>query len=429
MLTGALGVAGLAGLAACAAPTPGASPSASAALTAPVRFGIFGNAEKLRIRGLAIAEFSKTHKTPQVSFEGVTSDSWPEKIAAMVAGGNAPDALALGTADIVQYGKRGALAPLTDLPEFDEKNYDKAVLDLGRGADGKLYGAPIATSLPTIGYNVTALDRLQADPLPASWTYDKYAGYCKSVFQEGDGSLHGTQDFGGLLAALQAWLLSQGKPLFKGQKLAAKEGDIKDWLSYWDKLRKNGAAVPADLTAQFTGQEWPNSPLVKGRAVFALMATQDIQGGYQALMTDHLSVTLPPSATGADPGLYPSATSSMCVYARSKAKHEAAFVVNWFVSDPASAKILGLISGPPAAKPALAEVLKLKDTSELEKDVLKYSKAAGAKSHSAPAIPLGFTDVQSLLRRVNEDIGFGKSSVAQGASDFMSQVTGVLANA
>ena len=56
-----------------------------------------------------------------------------------------------------------------------------------------------------------------------------------------------------------------------------------EWLDYWNEMRKAGGAVPADLQAQFTGTEWPNSPLVRGTAVFALMASQDLAGGYQAL--------------------------------------------------------------------------------------------------------------------------------------------------
>ena len=54
-----------------------------------VRFGIFGNAEKLAIRGKAIARYAELNPQVKVVYEGVPSDSWPDKIAAMVAGGNA----------------------------------------------------------------------------------------------------------------------------------------------------------------------------------------------------------------------------------------------------------------------------------------------------------------------------------------------------
>jgi ABC-type sugar transport system, periplasmic component len=60
------------------------------AQTGPVRFGIFGNAEKLAIRGNSVARYAELHPEINVVYEGVPSDAWPDKIAAMVAGGNAP---------------------------------------------------------------------------------------------------------------------------------------------------------------------------------------------------------------------------------------------------------------------------------------------------------------------------------------------------
>ena len=106
------------------------------------------------------------------------------------------------------------------------------------------------------------------------------------------------------LDTFQMYLIAQDKPLYDGQKLAVSVEDVAEWLNYWDEMRDSGGAVPADLQAQFTGTEWPNSPLVKGKAVFASMASQDLAGGYQALTKDTLSIMTPPSPTiGRQPGL------------------------------------------------------------------------------------------------------------------------------
>ncbi|MET0430333.1 MAG: extracellular solute-binding protein, partial [Microvirga sp.] len=135
--------------------------STSWSKSAPVRFGIYGNAQKLEVRGRSIARFNELHPDAPVTFEGIPSASWPDKIAAMVAGGNAPDVITLGGEDLPQYASRGALTPVDGFipAQFRASLFDKTVLDLGR-IDGKLYGIPIAVSIQGSAYNQSALERL-----------------------------------------------------------------------------------------------------------------------------------------------------------------------------------------------------------------------------------------------------------------------------
>ena len=95
------------------------------------------------------------------------------------------------------------------------------------------------------------------------------------------------------------------------------------WLDYWGKMRQTGGAVPPDLQAQFTSSEFPNAPLNKGTALFALMQSQDISSGYQALQKDTLGMTAPPSPkAGGNIGVYPSASSLVTLNAKSKFKED-----------------------------------------------------------------------------------------------------------
>jgi multiple sugar transport system substrate-binding protein len=197
---------------------------------------------------------------------------------------------------------------------------------------------------------------------------------------------------------------------------------VAEWLEYWDKMRKSGGAVPPDMQAQFTGTEWPNSPIVKGKAVFAPIHTQDLKGGYQALTKDTLTIVAPPSVkAGGSPGCFPSPTSSLCLYSKSPNKERAAQVIDWFVSDPESAKILGMISGTPASKPALQTVLDMQDLEPVDQKVLKYSQGAFAKAEPAPPAQRADRAVGDLMRRINEDVGFGKTSVKDAAKQFVDQ--------
>lgn len=411
LLIGAVSVAAFSALGASGAQAAG-----------PVRFGIFGNAEKLAIRGRSVARFAELNPDIPVNYEGIPSDAWPDKIAAMVAGGNAPDVITLGSEDFEQYVTRGALQALDEFaPKILRTDlFDKPVLDLGYSG-GKLYGIPIAVSIQGLGYNQSALERLKMDAPPASWTLDQFADYCAEI-HKANPKIYGSHDGGARLENFQMFLVAQGKELYADDHLAVTKDEVAFWLDYWDKMRKSGGAVPPDLQAQFTGTEWPNSPLVRGTAVFATMASQDLSGGYQALTKDTLALTTPPSPTaGGGPGCFPRPTSSLTLNARSQNKEAAVKLMDWFVSDPESAKILGLISGPPASRPALEAVIALPNVKPVDQKVLKYSQAALASARPAPRNHRSARGMGDLMRRVNENVGFGSYGVQDAAEEFISQ--------
>ena len=392
------------------------------AATGPVRFGIYGSATKLATRGKAVARYQELHPEVQVVFEGVPSDAWPDKIAAMIAGGNAPDEIALAQQDLGQYASRGALAPLDQYLGnlINADAFDKSVLDLGRTADGKLYGLPIAVSIQGLGYNQSALDRLKLPQPPAAWSLAEFADLCGQV-HKADPQIYGSHDHGGHLVFFQMQLVADGRHLFGENSLMTTADEVAAWLDYWAKMREPGGAGPPDLQTQFNHSEFPNAPLNKGTAVFALMQSQDISSGYQALQKDTLGMTAPPSAkAGGNNGVYPNASSLVTMNAKSQFKDETVKLMNWFVVDPESAKVLGLVSGPPASKTELAEVMKMTAIKPIDSKVLTYSLAALAHANPAPPSHRAERAVTDLLIRTNESVAFGSASVQDAAKQFIS---------
>jgi multiple sugar transport system substrate-binding protein len=66
-------------------------------------------------------------------------------------------------------------------------------------------------------------------------------------------------------------------------------------------------------------------------------------------------------------------------------------------------------------------VLGLQDLAPVDQRVLKYSQAALAKAEAAPPPQVAEQAIADLMRRTNENVGFGKSSVKQGAQAFVEQ--------
>ncbi|MDR6817426.1 multiple sugar transport system substrate-binding protein [Neorhizobium sp. 2083] len=405
-------------------------PSGAMAAGETIRFGIFGNAEKLAIRGKAIARYAELNPHLKIVYEGVPSDSWPDKIAAMVAGGNAPDVITMGYDEFDQYAKRGAIAPLEEyVPSVLRANlFDDAVLRLGYKG-GKLMGVPIAVSIQALCYNKSALERLKMGTPPEKMNYKEFAKFCTEI-HKANGKLYGSHDMASRVEDFQMYLIAQGKQMYNGEMLGVTADDVAEWLDIWDQMRKTGAAVPADVQAQFTGNEWPNSPMVRGTAVFARISSQDLAGGYQALTKDELNLMTPvwvSDTTG--PGYYPRPTSCLSLNAKSANKAAAVKLIDWFVSDPESAKILGLVSGPPASRPALETVLAIKDLTPVDQKVLKYSQVALAKANKEPQTHRAQRAINDLMRRTNESVGFGSSNVKDAAQSFIAQATAVLKRA
>ena len=70
--------------------------------------------------------------------------------------------------------------------------------------------------------------------------------------------------------------------------------------------------------------------------------------------------------------------------------------------------------------------MELPDLSEVDKRVVEYTKGALATANPAPAANPHERQLADLLRRVNENVAFGQTSVTDGAKEFISQGSQIL---
>lgn len=425
LLLASAGVGVTGALAACGSSDAGAGSSSEE----PVVFAMFGNAEKVELREQAFNTYLEKHPDAPAEFMGTQSDAWPDKIATMVAGGNAPDAINLGAGDVFAYANRGALAPLDSVDGFETANFRDPVLDLGRDSEGTLYAAPIAASTQALLYNESLLDRLGIEQPTGSWTWDEFFEICEQVYDASDGEVYGTHDLAQGQTPLELWLRSQGGALFDDSGVAASVDEVIEWLTMWEDLRASGACVPPELASAFTPGAWPNQPVVKGTAVFNIVAVQDLAGGYQALMEDTCKFALPPSGTpGGSSGLYSVPSSCMTLNAQSKNPELAVDIINFFVSAPEPAQVLRLISGPPAATTAMEAIMELDDLDAVEQITLDYALAAFEELEpiSSMAIQANSNAMTDLFRRSNEEVAFGHRPIDESAQELIEQAGSML---
>lgn len=430
-LGGTLGAGALTALSGCAGFTPGGGGGGGAT---GLRVSSYGDQTKLKLRGQVVQKFNDDHKGAGLTFEGTpTADYW-DKLATQVAGGNAPDIINIDAAHIAQYGGSGQLLPLDEfIPNTVHSTYfDKNLLVQGQ-LDGKQYGLPLSSATNGIGFDATVLGQLGIPEPDGSWTWDDYATLANDIHKAAGKDVYGCGDEGGDVPTLELFLRGRGEALVNPantKELGFSADSLTAWFDFWDKLRRSGGCVPADIGANFVYGDWPNSPIVTKKGVMEHISTPNLSGGFQSLTKNQVKLTLPPVATkGGKQPQYPGPSSQWALNAKIKNKDLGAQFIEWFNTSPNGATLLGFISGPPASQKTL-DILASRPLSPSDKIVLDYIKLADAGAFAPPPPqPSAFNQIGQrggVLPRANQDIAFGKQTVIAAAQSAYSQSMALL---
>jgi multiple sugar transport system substrate-binding protein len=236
----------------------------------------------------------------------------------------------------------------------------------------------------------------------------------------------GVQDAARFEPALEVWMRQRGKALYSDDgKLGFDEKDIGEWFAYWDDLRKRGGCASPEVQALDNG-EIDTSLLTLGKTSMVFAHSNQLVG-FQALTKGKLGMAMyPVGGAGTKPGQYLKPAMMMSIFSKTKSPEEAVKVLDFFVSNTDAGLLLGVERGVPASSAVRKAVEPTLD--DLGKTMAQYIGYASDKVGSLPPPPpQGAGEIQQVLRRVNEQIGFGKLSVTQGATQFIAEAKAVLA--
>lgn len=358
------------------------------------------------------------------------NDYWP-KLATQTAGGNAPDIIQMDYRYIVEYAKRNAIAPLDEFVGgvLDLSAFDQDQLDGGK-VDGKLYGISLGANSVAMLVNTSAFEEAGITPPTNDWTFDtlmeigdafKAANIRGGMKAIGDGSYSEP--------LLQNWLRQRGKDLYTADgKLAFEEADAVEWYTMWNKLRDAGVCVSAEDQALDTGP-LETTMLVLGKA--ALLPSNSNQlVAFQTLVQDKLGmVGFPRVAAGVGGGHYRKPSMFFSVSGSSANKEAAADFLNFFISDPEAAKILGVERGIPciaATRDVVAPTL-----DEQSQVALNFVSNLGDLLGALPPPPpasAGEIDA-SLIRTLGQEVGFGAKTPEEAGAELIAGANDILSRA
>jgi multiple sugar transport system substrate-binding protein len=355
------------------------------------------------------------------------TDYWP-RLATQTAGRNAADVLQMDYRYIFEYARRGALLPLDSYVPgtLNLQDFSKAAVDSGK-VDGKIYGVSLGLNSTSLVYDKALIQSLGLKMPSWEMTWKEIGDLAVEISKAAkrDG-FTGIQDGGREEPGLEVWLGQRGKSLYTPEgRLGYDDKDIGEWFAFWHELRKRGGCAAADTQALDRG-EIDSSLLSQGKAAMVFAHSNQLVG-FQAINKSKLGLsTYPDGGAGAKPGQYLKPAMMWSVSAQSKQQEAAVKVVSFFVADTEAGKLLGVERGVPPSAAVRETVAPMLD--ELGRAMADYITLISDKvGPLPPPPPRGAGEIATLLRRVNEQVGFGRLTPADGAKQFVAESSAVLA--
>jgi multiple sugar transport system substrate-binding protein len=384
-----------------------------------ITFVWWGSEGRANLTKKAVELFQQKNPKIKVQTSFSAYAAYWEKLATQTAGGKPPDVLNVDTRYLAEYGGRNVLA---DLNGGAGKAISLADINPELAAtgvyQGKRYAVPWAQNTPAMLYDPAAFTAAGADPAKGL-TWDQYADATQKVSAASGFAARGATDFGILDTTLEIWLRQQGKQFYTPEgKLGFAADDLRRYWQLAGRFRDAKGASPADVTASYnTSPE--QSPLGK-KLTSSEFAYDNLLPAYQKANGKPLNVAPYPADTAGNTGQYRRPSMFLAVSARSQQQEAAAKLVDFLVNDAEVGKIVGTDRG-------LAPNLKVRaqlsaSAKGADKTLYDYEAALEPKLGAAPPVPpKGAGAIQKLLQRTYEEVAFGRMSLDDAVSRFMSE--------
>ena len=364
---------------------------------------------------------------PNVRIDGQAlgwGDYWP-KLATQTVGGNAPDIIQMDYRYLYEYARRGVIRPLDGLVELPD--FSQPVIAAGT-VDGKLQAVSLGGSGWALYYNADLFEELGVPAPQFGWTWADYEATARQIAKASGGKIAGAADMGGEEAVLEVWLLERGKSLYdKDGKLGFTQADVEEWFRYWETLRAEGVVPPSDVTSAALNGNLTNDEVVDSKAAISFAGINQVVA-LQALTKAKLGMVSLPTLPGGAPGVYVKPSQFLTIASTSKQPEAAAAFIEWMVTDPQAAKILGVERGVPGS--AAARGIVQGDLSREGLMMVDYmQKLSENPAELPPPPPKGAGENEVALKRIYPQIGFGKLDPASAAKQFYEQAQTAVARA
>jgi multiple sugar transport system substrate-binding protein len=389
-----------------------------------IRMGWWGNDDRAARTQKVIDLFQAAYPDIKVVGEpnGGTADHF-QIIDTQLAGNNAPDLIQFGGnwPDYQQY-----LEPLNDhlgkqLLIDTAERFDQTALIPATATDGKLFAVSLGTNTLTLAYNKTVIEAAGGELPKDNMSWEELLAYGKALKAKlPEGVFPFLDNSTNQANYLSYFYTQQGTPLWTkddGGKSYATVESAKAWLQMWADMRAAGLVPDAETTYTYTEDGPDSSALVAGKAVIALIWSNQV-ASYQAAMTDTLGMTTLP--TGGKPAYAIQMSQYLAINNASKNKEAAALFINFFVTSPDAGAILQTNRGVPCS-PVVRQAIADKAT-PIDAEVYRiYDAIADRTIPQGPNLP-NDQEFVNELELIGQSVAYGQATVDEAATNLQALI-------
>lgn len=397
----------------CAVATEGGSSPSDSGGSGGIRAAWWGGDSENSAVNAAIDAFTEETGT-EVAREPQAWDGYWDRLATQTAGGNAPDLIMQAGSLIPDYAGRGTLLDLNSLDTLDMGVVDEGLTEFGQ-VDESLYGIVAASNAMGLVLNEDLAGEAGVSVPEGEYAWEELAELAVSASESLGEDRWGLQDGGGDLILFILKVRDDGRQFYADDgTLNATPEDLTAWLEYWEELRQNGGAPPADVTAEAQG-EMANNPMATGRAAMSFGWTQDYIG-YTRLVENTLTLRMPPYVQ-ASPSLWMNAASLWSISATSADPETTTEIVNFMINSEAAIGALGVTLGMPPSQGAREQLSGTFD--DAAQSAMDFMDQVSETSTPLNRLwPAGFAEIRTQLGELNEAIAFGDTSIEDAVEQF-----------
>lgn len=384
----------------------------------------WGNDERAAMMAEVIDAFEAEHPNITVVEQPVGApDDLFNRLATDFASGTAPDVFALGGAKPQEYGGNGALLDLSTVAETVQLDKYEDFTLTNATVDGTVYGLPTGGNAIGVLINTTIFEQAGV-PLPDDdWTWDDFIDAANDISANTPSGVYGLdlriQD---ILGTYVAQIDKDGMYTWDGE-LGARQSTIESWFEIEKELLAGGGLPEPSIIVENQNLTPDQTLFGTGRAGITFAYSNQI-GAYAAGAGGDVEILTPPTSTDVS-GVAVLPSQFWAIAAETKHPEAAAMLVNWLLNEPEPAKTILANRGLQFNPDILAVVKPL--LSPADAQAAEYLERVLEIGVVAPPQPAGGGILNELSQRIESDILFGRSSIPDGAKQWVDELSAALA--
>jgi multiple sugar transport system substrate-binding protein len=370
--------------------------------------------------------------------EGVSTDrqaadfsTYWDKLNVQASSRSMPCAIQVQGRQVNDYTQHNLLLPLDPMIEsgaIDVDDIPDAVLETGRGTDGKLYFLPYGAAYDAVGVNETLAEQAGVGLPEEGYTWDDYTAWLTEAAAALPEGTRAVDSNGGRPNFFIGWTLANDLSLFdEDGQLGFTEDDLAEYWNMWEELRAGGVTETAERTAEEpTGTDqsyFANGQILSdtlpGNALTPASAT--LAGRGDASIT---TVPYPSGEAGSGNALYP---SGFAIPASCDNVPTAAAFIDFFTNDLDAGIAFAADNGAPTNTAVLDALLADASLPDTKKHELELYRKIVENDPPSIVFPPGYqATFEASFKRAYEDIAFGRKTVEQSVTTFFDEANASL---